>query len=108
MAGQQRQNLRGIIMIELTEIVSEPSSYNPETKTVDTLYKLGTLYVNPRFIVEFRKNEELTQKHASSGLIEGLSENAGFIKVVVSSGGNWHKTYNVVGHPEQLLDMLRG
>ena len=82
-------------MIELTEIVSEPSSYNPETKTVDTLYKLGTLYVNPRFIVEFRKNEE-------------LSENAGFIKVVVSSGGNWHKTYNVVGHPEQLLDMLRG
>ena len=95
-------------MIELTEVVSEPASYNPETKAVDTSYTLKVLYVNPHYIVEFRNNEELARKHVSGNLIKGLSAKVGFTKLVVSSGGSWHKTYNIVGYPEQILDMLQG
>ena len=94
-------------MIKFTEVVSEASSYNPDTSTVDCSYSLKTLFVNPSFIVEMRESEELIQKHTTTGLVEGLSEDIGFTKVVVSSGGSWIRTYNVVGHPQQLLASLR-
>ena len=56
MVGAQRQNIRGVIMIELTEIISEPNSYNPDTQRVSATYSLKSLYINPRFVVELREN----------------------------------------------------
>ena len=94
-------------MIKFTEVVSEADSYNPETGTVDTSYLLKTLYINPAYIVEIRENEEIAQKHASGSLVENLSKDIGFSKIVVSSGGSWVKTYDVVGYPKQLLASLK-
>ena len=107
MAGAQRQNIRGVIMIELTEIISEPNSYNPDTQRVSATYSLKSLYINPRFVVELRENEEIAKKHSDKKLIGGLSKDVGFTKVVVSSGGNWTKTYNIVGYPAQVLSALK-
>ena len=86
---------------------NEADSYNPETGTVDASYLLKTLYINPAYIVEIRENEEIAQKHASGSLVENLSKDIGFSKIVVSSGGSWVKTYDVVGYPKQLLASLK-
>jgi hypothetical protein len=94
-------------MIKLVEIVSEPGCYNPVDKNVDTKHKLQSLYINPNFVVEVRESEDYLQKHASRKLIDDLSKDVGFTRVIVSSGGSWTKTYNVVGHPEQVLAALK-
>ena len=46
-------------------------------------------------------------EHFDKKLIGGLSKDVGFTKVVVSSGGNWTKTYNIVGYPAQVLSALK-
>ncbi len=94
-------------MIKLTEIISEPGSYNPEKRNVSSTYRLQSLYINPRYVVEMRESEEFAQKHSDKRLIGELSDNIGFTRLVVSSGGNWTKTYNVVGYPSQVLAALR-
>lgn len=94
-------------MTKLTEIVSEPGSYNAATRNVDSTYKLRTLYINPDFVVELRENKDHACRHTDKKLVPGLSKDVGFSRVIVSSGGNWVKTYDVVGYPEQILMALK-
>jgi hypothetical protein len=96
------------MMIKLTEVVCEPGSYNATTHSVDSKYKLKNLYINPKFVVELRESEEYIQKHSTKKLIGGLSDDIGFTKLTVSTGGNWSKTYNIVGYPAQVLGTLKG
>ena len=58
-------------MIELTEIISEPNSYNPDTQRVSATYSLKSLYINPRFVVELRENEEIAKKHSDRWTVQG-------------------------------------
>lgn len=93
-------------MIELTEIVAEPGAYDPETKNVSSTYCLKRLYINPVYVVEVRTSEELLEKHSRKELVHGLAAETGFTKMTVSTGGNWTKTYNIVGQLEYVVSLL--
>lgn len=93
-------------MIELTEIVAEPGVYDPEAKNVPSTYCLKRLYINPVYVVEVRPSEELLEKHSRKELVLGLAPEVGFTKMTISTGGNWTKTYNIVGQLGHIVSLL--
>jgi len=93
-------------MIELTEIVAESGTYDPKIKNVSNTYCLKRVYINPVCIVEARACEELVEKHSRKELVRGLVPESGFTKITISTGGNWTKTYNIVGHLEHVVSLL--
>ena len=94
-------------MIKLTEVVANPGSYSPSTGMISNTYSLKSLYVNPSFVVEVRENEEMSEVHACKEIINGLTPEAAFTKIVVAAGGNWTRIYNVVGQPEHIVSSFR-
>ena len=94
-------------MIELTEIVREPGTYDPEIKSVSSTYCLKRLYINSVYVVEARACDELLEKHSRKELVQGLAPESGFTKITISTGGNWTKTYSIVGHLEHVVSLLK-
>ena len=95
-------------MIKLTEVVSIGGHYNPETKKVDSTYRLRNFYVNPKFIVTMSDNEKLNKVHICQPIIEDLLAEAKFTKLAVSSGNHGTAHYDVLGSPEQHIENLQG
>lgn len=94
-------------MIKLTLLITDAGNYDPETKMVTSYHSLRSMYVNPAFIVTMNENVDLRERHKRTPLIKDLIPEARFTKIAISGGIHGTAHYNILGTPEQNLNMIR-
>ena len=93
-------------MIKLTEVVEQAKGYNPESKKVDSSYRLRSFYINPKFIVSMVENDKFDSMHQRAPLIEELLPEARFTKMTVACGVHGTTYYNILVSPHQHMEKL--
>ena len=95
-------------MIKLTEVVAEPTNYNPEERRMTVSYSLRDFYINPKFIVSMTDNDKFNVLHQKKPVIKDLMSETRFTKLTVACGTHGTTYYDILGHPEQHLTKIRG
>jgi hypothetical protein len=95
-------------MIKLTEVVAEPTNYNPEERRMTVSYSLRDFYINPKFIVSMTDNDKFNVLHQKKPVIKDLMSEAKFTKLTVAYGTHGTTYYDILGHPEQHLAKIQG
>tara|TARA_R100000008_G_scaffold73108_1_gene51467 strand:+ start:243 stop:542 length:300 start_codon:yes stop_codon:yes gene_type:complete len=91
-------------MLKLIEITSSSRGYDMESKTCKSSYSLREIYLNPDHIIMMRNNSSLNGKAKRHHLVDGLSENAVFTELVISTPGHMSKVLNIVGSPDEIFE----
>ena len=93
-------------MIKLTEVVADAGHYDAEIRAVKVKYKLRNFYINPKFIVSIIDNERLNNTHERKYIVDDLHPEAKFTKATVATGPHGATCYDILGSPEQVLELL--
>ena len=92
-------------MVELTEIYSAASEYDPVAGRVKTDFALRCVLINPSHIVLARANEDYNSRQ--DPMIEGLSEHTEFTRIFLARSNAGPTLVDVVGSMEQVEEKLR-
>ena len=97
-------------MVELVEIYTESSEYDPELKNVRRQVGLRHIYVNPTCVVYMRENNGIGLAQPMDAMVDGkeLDERTQFTKLSFVSQGVNSVTVNVVGDPDTIAKKLLG
>ena len=93
-------------MIKLTKVTSDSSTYDPDARTVISTFSLGSLYINPDYIISMTPNKKFNEMHTRKPVVEGLIPEARFTKIIVAAGTNGTTCYDVLGTPEQHVKLI--
>ena len=93
-------------MIKLTEVITDPMIYDPVAEHRTTSYSLKVFYINPKFIISMTDNEKFNSLHASAAVVNDLTSEAKFTKLVVASGMHGSTHYDILDTPEQNLTKI--
>ena len=90
-------------MVELVEIYTKSSEYDPELKNVRSEYGLRKVFVNPSCVVYMRENDSFKLSRAAGSLsLSELDERTRFTKISFTSQGVNSVVVDVVGSPDDI------
>ena len=93
--------------VELTELYSKSSQYDPEIENVRTEYGLRLVYINLDHIVYMEENTYLKEATGRRPIIPGLSPDlASFSNVYLNSPSNSYKKLDIIGKPSIILQKI--
>ena len=95
-------------MIKMVEIYSLPTAYDAELETCRSSFSLREIYVNPRHIMMMRENEAMAQTAVKSDLVPGMTKNAKFTEVLLSTPGGQVRSMTVVDDMKNISSMCLG
>tara|TARA_B100000131_G_scaffold278672_1_gene283353 strand:- start:3132 stop:3425 length:294 start_codon:yes stop_codon:yes gene_type:complete len=91
-------------MIELTEIYSAASEYDPVAGRVKTDFALRRALVNPEHVIVARANEDYNSR--TTPMVDGLSEHTQFTRLFLIRSNAGPTMVDVVGPLEQIAEKL--
>tara|TARA_Y100001972_G_scaffold92648_1_gene113437 strand:+ start:505 stop:819 length:315 start_codon:yes stop_codon:yes gene_type:complete len=93
--------------VELTELYSKGSEYDPDIENVRTEYGLRKVYINLDHIVYMDENVYLKEATARHPIVPGLSPDlASFSNVYLMSPSSSYKKLDIIGKPSIVLQKI--
>ena len=93
--------------VELTEIFSKSSYYDPEIENVKTDYGLRQVYVNLDHLVYMEENTYLKEQVSRHNIIPGLTPAlASFTNLYLMSPSSSYKKLDIIGKPSIVLQKI--